>query len=220
MGAQKQLYGHRTKGLRMNNKKENNEETYRAALKGKKLPILTMDKKWYKLFDKLGRDGVAEYEERLNEVIRKQGKLTNQSKDIKRLKKKLMNEIVNMASDENELDKETREAKMAEHRALIEECNENLIAVEEEGRDLPFAIEELNLDLMISTMESCYEMMHSNEEQIQEIEAWVKEVRIELKKKLIEKQRMEQKNQEIYKYMHDIFGADVVDLFDLSQGEF
>lgn len=204
----------------MSNRKENSEETYRAALKGKKLPILTMDKKWYKLFDKLGRDGVAEYEERLNEVIRKQGKLTNQSKDIKRLKKKLMNEIVNMASDENELDKETREAKMAEHRALIEECNENLIAVEEEVRDLPFAIEELNLDLMISTMESCYEMMHSNEEQIQEIEAWVKEVRIELKKKLIEKQRMEQKNKEIYKYMHDIFGADVVDLFDLSQGEF
>ena len=43
---------------------------------------------------------------------------------------------------------------------------------------------------------------------------------LELKKKLIEKQRMEQKNQEIYKYMHDIFGGDVVDLFDLSQGEF
>lgn len=204
----------------MKNKKENNEETYRTALMGKKLPILTMDKKWYKLFDRLGRDGVAEYEERLNEVIRKQGKLTNQSKDMKRLKKKLMNEIVNLASEDNELDKETREANMAKHRALIEECNEKLIAVEEEGRDLPSAIEELNLDLMISTMENCYEMMHSNEEQIREIEAWVKDVRIELKKKLIEKQRMEQKNQEIYKYMHDIFGADVVDIFDLSQGDF
>lgn len=204
----------------MNNKKGNKEETYRTALKGKKIPILTMDKKWYKLFDRLGRDGVAEYEERLNEVIRKQGKLTNQSKDIKRLKKKLMNEIVNMASEENDLDKETREATLEKHRALLEECNDKLIAVEEEGRDLPFVIEELNLDLMLSTMESCYEMMHNNEEQITEIEAWVKEVRIELKKKLIEKQRMEQKNQEIYKYMHDIFGADIVDLFDLSQGEF
>ena len=39
---------------------------------------------------------------------------------------------------------------------------------------------------------------------------------IELKKRLIEKQQMEQQNQEIYNYMHDIFGAEVVNLFDMK----
>ena len=41
-------------------------------------------------------------------------------------------------------------------------------------------------------------------------------VQFELKKRLIEKQQKEQQNQEIYNYMHDIFGAEVVNLFDMK----
>ena len=36
----------------------------------------------------------------------------------------------------------------------------------------------------------------------------------ELKEKLILKQEKETVNQELYSYMHDIFGADVINLFD------
>ena len=52
--------------------------------------------------------------------------------------------------------------------------------------------------------------------EIEEISKWVTEVRIELKKKLIKKQEMEQKNHAIYSYMHDVFGAEVIDLFDIQ----
>ena len=45
---------------------------------------------------------------------------------------------------------------------------------------------------------------------------WVMDIRVELKKRLIRKQEMEQKNQDIYAYMHDIFGAEVVNLFDMK----
>ena len=41
-------------------------------------------------------------------------------------------------------------------------------------------------------------------------------MRVELKKNIIRKQNMETKNQEIYGYMHDIFGAKVLDLFDVQ----
>ena len=57
--------------------------------------------------------------------------------------------------------------------------------------------------------------MNSNK-QINDTAEWVSSIRIELKKRLIEKQQMEQQNQEIYNYMHDIFGAEVVNLFDMK----
>ena len=68
----------------------------------------------------------------------------------------------------------------------------------------------------MATMEQCYETMHENTKEIEEISKWVTEVRIELKKKLIKKQEMEQKNHAIYSYMHDVFGAEVIDLFDIQ----
>ena len=58
--------------------------------------------------------------------------------------------------------------------------------------------------------------MRQNSRDIREISDWVTQARIDLKKKLIRKQEMEERNQEIYSYMHDVFGADVVDLFDMS----
>ena len=41
-------------------------------------------------------------------------------------------------------------------------------------------------------------------------------MRIELKKKVIRKQEKERKNQALYSYMHDIFGADVIEIFDMK----
>ena len=37
-----------------------------------------------------------------------------------------------------------------------------------------------------------------------------------VKKNVVRKQEMEIANQEIYSYMHDIFGAEVIDLFDMK----
>lgn len=196
--------------------KESKEEAFREALKGKKIPVLTLDRKWYRLFDRLGKDGVKEYEDALNELLRKQGKLNSDMKDIRSLKKKLMNEIVSMADEATQTSDEKINKKLEKHKALVEECNEKLEAIQDEEFDLPKAIDKVNFDLMVSTMEECYELMQENTAQIEEIEDWVKNIRIELKKKLIEKQAMEQKNHDIYKYMHDIFGAEVINLFDLT----
>ena len=70
---------------------------------------------------------------------------------------------------------------------------------------------------MVRTMEMCYEVLKVNEKDIEEIGAWINEVRIELKKNIIRKQEKEIKNYELYSFMHDIFGSDVVDIFDMNQ---
>jgi hypothetical protein len=44
-------------------------------------------------------------------------------------------------------------------------------------------------------------------------------VRIDLKKNIIRKQNRDINNREIYAYLHDIFGARVIDLFDIKYEE-
>ena len=195
---------------------KNKHELFAGALTGKKGPILTLDNKWYRLLNELGREAAKDLEAQLNELLKRQGKLTTEAKDIKKLKKKLMNEIVPMV-DEVE---QTRDKKLLkdidDHKRLIEECNQKLESYQEELIDLPREIDQLNQKLMLLTMEYCYDTLQENTEQINAIGDWVTQVRIELKKNLIRKQEMEQKNHEIYAYMNDIFGAEVMDLFDLA----
>ena len=195
---------------------KNKEEIFSSALTGKKVPILTLDNKWYRLLNELGREAAKDLEEQLNELLKRQGKLTTEAKDIKKLKKKLMNEIVPMVDEVEQTKDKNLLKEIDDHKRLIEECNQKLDSYQEELMDLPREIEQVNQKLMLLTMEYCYDTMQENTEQINAIGDWVTNIRIELKKNLIRKQEMEQKNHEIYAYMNDIFGAEVMDLFDLA----
>ena len=87
---------------------------------------------------------------------------------------------------------------------------------QDELLDLPKEINEVNMELMLDTMEICYEIIQENTEKIKEIADWIANVRIELKKNVVRKQECELKNQQMYSYMHDIFGAEVIDIFDMK----
>ncbi len=148
--------------------------------------------------------------------MRRQGKLNTESKEIRKLKKKLMSEIVPMVNEAEQSQNAALEQKIEDNKRLIAECNEKLEKYQDEMLELPGEIDRVNFQLMLFTMECCYRTMKENQGAIQEITDWVTQVRIDLKKNLIRRQEMEQQNQEIYSYMHDVFGADVVDLFDMS----
>ena len=48
-----------------------------------------------------------------------------------------------------------------------------------------------------------------------DIDAWINQVRVDLKKSIIRKQNRDINNREIYAYLHDIFGPSTLDLFDI-----
>lgn len=192
------------------------KKEFSEALRGKRIPILTLDNKWYKLLDEEARRALSGTEEQLNELLKRQGKLNTETKSIKKLKKKLMNEIVAMAEEAEQTGSTEIAKKLEQHKRLVEECNERLESHRDELLELPREIERLNLQLMLATMDYSYDAMKENEEEIARITDWVTEVRIELKKRLIKKQEMEQQNHRIYSYMHDVFGADVVNMFDMQ----
>lgn len=193
------------------------DEIYSPALKEKKIPILTLDNKWHRLFTQTNPNKtILRLEEELNDLLKKQGKATTESKDIKRLKKKLMQEIVENAEGTAEGNNQKALKKMEDNKRLINECNERLTMYEDQLIELPGEIERVNRELMLQTMDICYDTLKTNETEIEETAKWVAAIRVELKKRLIRKQEMEQMNQELYSYMHDIFGAEVIEIFDMK----
>ena len=197
------------------------DEIYSPALKEKKIPILTLDNKWHRLFTQTNPNKtILRLEEELNDLLKKQGKATTESKDIKRLKKKLMQEIVENAEGTAEGNNQKALKKIEDNKRLINECNERLTMYEDQLIELPGEIDRVNRELMLQTMDICYDTLKTNETEIEETAKWVAAIRVELKKRLIRKQEMEQMNQELYSYMHDIFGAEVIEIFDMKYGNY
>ena len=154
-------------------------EAFEQALKGKRIPILTLDNKWYKLLTEEARAEVAGLEEELNALLKRQGKLNNDVKNIKRLKKKLMGEIVSLVDEAEQEGKEDAPQKIEQNKKLVEDCNQRLEGYQDELLELPREIEQANFKLMLATMDYCYDAMQENGADIQEIAQWVTEVRIE-----------------------------------------
>lgn len=194
-------------------------ENFSHVLEGKRIPILTLDNKWYQLLTPEARSEVSDLEERLNTLLKQQGKLNNEVKDIKRLKKKLMEEIVTLVDEAGQGEDSESAQKIERNKKLVEECNERLEGYQDELLDLPRQIDQLNYQLMLVTMDICYDTMHENRKEIDQIARWVSEIRVELKKRLVRKQEMEQRNNAIYSYMHDVFGAEVIEIFDMQHEE-
>ncbi|MCR4789160.1 MAG: hypothetical protein K5888_11280 [Lachnospiraceae bacterium] len=193
------------------------ENKFKNALTGKNIPILTIDKKFHNLTDAIGKsDEMSSLEGELNDLLKAQGKANTEIKEIKKLKKKLMQEIVENADENSDSSEAEKEKKAEENTRLIAECNEKIEKYEDDIIDLPKMIDEVNKKLMVELMDDCYNIMKANEVEIAETAKWITQIRIELKKRLVKKQDMETKNQEIYSYMHDIFGAEVIEIFDMT----
>lgn len=193
------------------------DDVFIPALKDKKIPLLTLDNTWHRLFTQTDPSPeILKLSEELNDLLKKQGKLNNDTKDIKALKKRLMAEIVEQMDALSENPTKALEKKLNDNKRLIEECNQKLEEFGDDIYDIPKQINDVNYKLMLATMEVCYEQIQDNNAEIEEISNWVNEIRAELKKKVVRKQQKLKRNQNFYTYMHDIFGADVINIFDMK----
>ena len=192
------------------------DDVYKPALSGKKIPILALDHNWHKLFSLAHiTPEIESLENQVNDLLKKQGKNTTEQKSVKALKKKLMDEIVELADKLDETGDQGIQKKIDEHKRLIQECNEKLDELKDEELDIPRDLDQANYQLMLRTMEACYERLDQNMAEIKKQEEWISKIRVELKKVVIRKQEKEIDTYELYSYMHDIFGPDVIDIFDM-----
>jgi len=187
-------------------------QDFKSALIGKTVPLLVLDQKWHRLFAVHGKtEEIKELESKLNNLLAEQGRLNNRLKELKKLKGRLLDEIVQGMDD--------KDKKLEENKRLIDEINEKLEECEDELMDIPHQIRETNDELMLLSMDYFYEKLRLNQTESAEIEEWINQVRIDLKKNIIRKQNRDINNREIYAYLHDIFGAEVINIFDIKYDE-
>ncbi len=192
------------------------DDVYKPALKQIKLPILTLDNNWHKLFTQADTTPkIKKLEKQLNDLLKKQGKVNTEEKKVKAVKRKLMSEIMDLADQIGASENRVLQKKLEERRRLVEECNEKLEEMRDNSLDLPRAIDETNYELMLETMDLCYKRLEENRKEIEYYNEWIQHTREELKANIIKKQERESSTYELYQYMHNILGRDVIDVFDM-----
>ena len=197
------------------------EKDFGKALKQKKVPILVLDQKWHRLFALTGKpDAVLRAERELTDLLERQGQMNNDLRDMKKLKKKLMGEIVaNMEGTHAEKFGAAESKRLEENRRMIDELNDKIEEAEDLLLELPPRIKEKNEELMVESMNYCYTRLRINMQEADEIAEWIARIRKELKINIIKKHNREINSRQIYSYMHDIFGMEVLNLFDLKNEE-
>lgn len=199
-------------------KKRQNEEMdyyFLQALKNKKVPLLPLDARWHELFPDFRKtSAIKSLEKQLNKLIQKQGQTNHDIKEYEKAKKILMNNIVANMTDGHETDSPIRAVKQEKNQKLINDLNDKLQEAAELEEELPKQIDQLNKELLIECMKVCYEELLDNSEEIEQIDLWIQQTREELKNQILRKQDMEMRNTQMYKYMHNLLGAQVVEIFD------
>jgi len=196
-------------------RKKDKSSEIREALQGKKLPILTLDERWYQILpDHEKTAHIKQLETQLNNLLKKQGKMINDIKDMKKLKKKLMNEIVANMEPDNSPAGKLRVRKLEKSHQFIEDLNERMQQADDELLDMPYEIKKVNEELLVESMRVCYKRLKNNKNDIEELGKWINETREALKVKIIVKQEKEIENSSLYSYMHDMLGGNVLDSLD------
>lgn len=192
------------------------DDIFKPALEKTKVPILTLDNNWHKLFTQTNATSeIKKLEKKLNELLKEQGKVNTEEKKLKAVKRKLMDEIIQLADRYDGQRDDTVQKTMDRQKEMVEECNKRLEDLAEENQNIPQEIEKVNYQLMLKTMELCYKRLEENRKEIEYYEKWIQDIRVQLRENIIRKQDRETSTYELYSYMHNIFGPNVIDIFDM-----
>ena len=193
---------------------EDNE--LRRIIRNSNVPILILDSRWHELFPEFRKTNrIKELERMINELLKKQGKVSDDRKEMKKLKQRLMEEIISNMSEEGGERGRQKQKKQEKSQKMILEINQKLEESERELDSLPEKIKRVNEELLVESLRIWKKEMDENNEQIEAIEAWIVDAREKLKENILRKQDMETRNTEMYSYMHNILGARLMEQVDL-----
>lgn len=202
-------------------KKNEVDRSYRQYIDMKKVPILPLDNRWHQLFPENAKPAmIKKLEKKVMDLVKREGSVNNDLKKLQVVKKKLMKEIViNMQETSEAMDEKLRQKKLMTSQKLIEDINKKTNQLEDEKYDIPYELLKANENLLIASIDLCYDRLSNNQSKINFLADWIERTRTELKKNVVIKQEMEETNTMIYSYMHDMLGPRFMEVFD-SRHEF
>jgi len=167
------------------------DRDFTTAISKIKVPMLILDQKWHRLFALGGKpEQVKELEKQENDLLKREAELKKELKDLKKVKENLMASVMSNMEGTSDLVSK----KLDDDKRLLEECKERIESNEEELSGLPQQTDDVNRELMLATMDYCYDKLRTNSTEAEEITNWIKDVRVQLKKNVIRKHNREINN--------------------------
>ena len=183
-------------------------------LKKKNIPIACLDERWLRLFpDSEKTPLIKKLENELKELLKRQGKVNTDLKDIRVVRDKLTQSVLETAEDTS-IPENKRLKKQAASQRLIVEARQKQDNLEHELDELPDKIKEANSALIFESVRVCYQRINQNKQDIDMLEQWIEQMREKLKERVVLKQDKEITNEEIYTYLHGMLGVGVMEAFD------
>lgn len=180
----------------------------------KKIPILTLDPRWYQLVPEVSKTAEIKYwESKVNELLKRQGQVTNDLKEVKKIKNQLIQTVVENMEDDGSNSRK-RKKLMDNNQKLIYEAKDKIERLEDEERELPRELAMANQRLMVETAKFCYGKMNENKSDLEVLNKWIDATRLKLKKNLLIKQDKETQNEQMYSGLHDLLGPEVMGQLD------
>jgi archaellum component FlaC len=180
----------------------------------KKVHILTLDSRWHELFKGKKSRKISELEKKLNKLMGEQGQLTNDLKEYSLLKKKLMSDIMDNMKDAFEEEDNYAIKEMDKSKKYINDIKSKLEKIEGRIELVPEEIEKINKELLGYSMQDCYMRMFSTKSEMDELEQWIEQIRVELKDKVVRKTVLKEEYDKLYSYMHDLVGYEIIEQYD------
>ncbi len=177
-------------------------------IKRTKVPVLTLDRKWLNFFNNDEKSPeIKVLEQRVNAALKSQGTINTKRDELKGLKKTLIKEIVsNMDAKENS----RAYKKVVKSKELIDEINDELILLEDKELDVPDNISQANAMLAYRSLEELYNRYDNNTEDIESLDKWIEDTRIELKKRILLREKRRDENEKMDKFLSDTFDKEVL----------
>ena len=147
----------------------------------------------------------------VNELLKKQGRVLEDIKDVENLKGILMDGIV---QNMDETDEQKHKKRMTQSRRLIFEAKDKLDELRGKAEDVPTQLQRANQKLMIETVKACYNTINENEKDLDALDDWIEKTRVLLKKNLLIRQDKQDMNDGIYSGMHSLFGSELMTKMD------
>ena len=188
---------------------------YESLIDMKRVPILPLDNRWHQLFPDNNKPArIKKLEKKVMDLVKRESGVSSQMKDLAKLKKNLMKEIVNNMQETDDENEKIRQKKLATSQKLIGDINNKVYNLENEKYQLPYKLMEANKELLLESIELCYSRLQTNQEHIEVLSEWIERTRTELKNKVIIKQGKEEKKNNIYSNMNDMLGPEFMEVFD------
>lgn len=203
----------RKKSREVETESDEKEEIFLERFRGVESPILTLDERWLTMFPEEEKNKVVlRLEKNLNEAFKYQAKLSEDLKVAEETKKQLMSRIIHNMK----IAQISEEEAMLQEKSqkFIREINERIDELEQEYEAMPQRIKELNEALLMESLRFCYRKMQENRKNLKEQENLIQEAKDLLEERTARKQEIQKQDEDMYIFMHHLFGRGVLEIFD------